>query len=56
MENDTITILIITAAVLFLWVPAIIFSVRKVLRKSKKHHIKENTDAPLKDFWKTNSN
>ena len=36
MIPDTVIILIIVALALFLWVPAIIWSVRQALKKDKK--------------------
>jgi flagellar basal body-associated protein FliL len=36
MSKETVIILIIVALTLFVWVPAIIFSVRRVLKSEKK--------------------
>lgn len=44
MDRETIIILIIVAVTLFIWVPAIILSVRKVLRQDKKK-IKKNSNV-----------
>ena len=36
MDKDTITILIIAGLTLFVWVPAIVFSILRAMRKDKK--------------------
>lgn len=43
MDKDTLIILIITAILLFVWVPAFIISVHKVLRKDKKRSYKDQS-------------
>lgn len=36
MDKDTITLLIIAGITLFVWVPAIVLSVRRAMREEKK--------------------
>lgn len=42
MDKDTITLLIIAGLTLFVWVPAIVLSVFRTLRKEKETHQDKN--------------
>lgn len=41
MSNQTIIILVIVALIYFMWIPAIIFSIRRSLRKDRQEKNKQ---------------
>ena len=41
MSNQTIIILVIVALIYFMWIPAIIFSIRRSMRKDRQEKNKQ---------------